>query len=183
MRRVLVALGALLLSMPALAGQLAGVTLPDTVDVGGTTLVLNGMGLRKKAVFKVYVGALYVAAKSSDERALITADGPRRMVMHFVRDVGKDKIVEGWREGFANNSPANEQALKPALDSFAALWPDMANGDEAVMTYLPGTGMSLAVKGKELGVIPSKAFADAVLACWIGPTPPTEELKTGLLGK
>jgi hypothetical protein len=43
--------------------------------------------------------------------------------------------------------------------------------------------MSLAVKGKELGVIPSKAFADAVLACWIGPTPPTEELKTGLLGK
>jgi hypothetical protein len=183
MRRFLVALAVLLLSVPATAGQLAGVTLPDSVDVNGTTLVLNGMGLRKKAVFKVYVGALYVAAKGTDAQALISADTPRRMVMHFVRDVGKDKIVEGWREGFTNNSPANVQALQPKLDEFAALWSDMANGDEAVMTYVQGTGLKLEIRGKELGVIPGEQFADAVLACWIGPNPPSEELKAGLLGK
>ena len=157
MRRFLVALGVLLLSVPAIAGQLAGVTLPDSVDVNGTTLVLNGMGLRKKAVFKVYVGALYVVAKGNDAQELITADTPRRMVMHFVRDVGKDKIVEGWREGFANNSPANAQALQPKLDEFAALWSDMANGDEAVMTYIQGTGLKLEIRGKELGVISGRA--------------------------
>ena len=183
MRRFLVTLAVFLLSVPAMAGQLAGVSLPDSVDVNGTTLVLNGMGLRKKAVFKVYVGALYVAAKGSEAQALISADTPRRMVMHFVRDVGKDKIVEGWREGFTNNSPANEQALQPKLDEFAALWTDMANGDEAVMTYVQGTGLTLEIRGKEVGVVQGKQFADAVLACWIGPNPPSEELKTGLLGK
>jgi hypothetical protein len=183
MRRFLVPVAAFLMSVPVIAGQLAGVSLPDSVDVNGTTLVLNGMGLRKKAVFKVYVGALYVAAKAGEAQTLIAADTPRRMVMHFVRDVGKDKIVEGWREGFANNSPANAQALQPKLDEFAALWQDMANGDEAVMTYVQGTGLKLQIRGKELGVIQGKQFADAVLACWIGPKPPTEELKEGLLGK
>jgi hypothetical protein len=183
MRRFLVALAVLLLSVPVFAGEMAGVTMPDSVDVNGTKLVLNGMGLRKKAIFKVYVGALYVAAKSNDAQTLISADTPRRMVMHFVRDVGKDKIVEGWREGFTNNSPANAQALQPKLDEFAALWQDMANGDEAVMTYVQGTGLKLEIRGKELGVVQSKQFADAVLACWIGPNPPTEELKVGLLGK
>ena len=183
MRRSLVTLAVLLLSVPAMAGQLAGVSLPDSVEVNGTTLVLNGMGLRKKAVFKVYVGALYVTAKSSDPAALTTPDTPRRMVMHFVRDVGKDKIVEGWREGFTSNSPADTHMLQQRLDEFAALWSDMANGDEAVMTYVPGTGLKLEIRGKEVGLVQGKQFADAVLACWLGPYPPSEDLKDGLLGK
>ena len=183
MRRVLGFVGALLVSVPMVAGELAGVTLPDSVQVNGTTLVLNGMGLRKKAVFKVYVGALYVAAKAGEAQTLIAADTPRRMVMHFVRDVGKDKITEAWREGFTNNSPANAAALAARLDEFAALWSDMASGDEAVMTYVPGTGLKLEIRGAELGVIQGKQFADAILACWIGPFPPSEELKDGLLGK
>ena len=42
------------------AASLAGVTLPDTVQVGSTTLVLNGMGLRTKFMVKVYVAGLYL---------------------------------------------------------------------------------------------------------------------------
>ena len=42
------------------AASLAGVTLPDTAQVAGTTLVLNGLGLRKKFVVKVYVAGLYL---------------------------------------------------------------------------------------------------------------------------
>jgi hypothetical protein len=30
---------------------------------------------------------------------------------------------------------------------------------------------------------PGKAFADALLAVWLGPKPPSEELKAGLLGR
>ena len=50
----------LLLAVPAGAGTLAGVTLPDTAQVAGKDLVLNGLGLRKKFVIKVYVGGLYL---------------------------------------------------------------------------------------------------------------------------
>jgi len=48
------------LGTAALAGELAGATLPDTLKAGEKTLKLNGLGLRKKAVFKVYVGGLYL---------------------------------------------------------------------------------------------------------------------------
>jgi hypothetical protein len=183
MRRVLVTLAALVLSVPAFAGSLAGVTLPDSVDVNGKSLVLNGMGLRKKAIFKVYVGALYLPAKSGDAAAVITLDEPKQMVMHFVRSVGKEKIAEAWKEGFANNSPADLATLQQRLDEFAGLWADMADGDEASMTYVPGTGLKLAIRGKDVGLIPGKQFADAVFACWLGPHPPSEDLRTGVLGK
>ncbi len=183
MRRVLVTLAAIVFSVPAMAGSLAGVTLPDSVDVNGKNLVLNGMGLRKKAIFKVYVAALYLPAKLSDAEAVIKLDEPKRMVMHFVRSVGKEKIAGGWKEGFENNSAADLAALQQRLDEFAALWADMADGDEATLTYVPGTGLKLEIRGKEVGLIQGKPFADAVLACWVGPHPPNEDLKTGVLGK
>ena len=54
---------------PAQAAELGGVELADTATVGDQTLVLNGLGLRKKAIFKVYVGGLYLPKKSSRRRA------------------------------------------------------------------------------------------------------------------
>jgi len=43
-----------------LGREVAGVKMPDTVTVEGKTLKLNGMGLRKKVMFKVYVAGLYL---------------------------------------------------------------------------------------------------------------------------
>lgn len=181
-RRLGLSLGMLVLVVPAWAGELAGVTLAETATVGDATLQLNGMGLRKKAIFKVYVGALYVMQKSSDAGAIIAADTPKRMVMHFVRTVGAEKITEGWREGVAANSPAAGAALQERLDKFCGWWVEMANGAEAVMTYVPGEGTHLEIAGKELGLIPGKDFADALFGVWIGSAPPTEDLKNGVLG-
>ena len=61
MRKAAPALLALLLALPASAGQLEGVRLPDQVSVSGRNLVLNGVGVREAAVFmvNVYVAGLY----------------------------------------------------------------------------------------------------------------------------
>ena len=45
------------------AATLAGVTLSDNAQVAGKTLVLNGLGVRKKFVVKVYVVGLYLEQK------------------------------------------------------------------------------------------------------------------------
>jgi hypothetical protein len=58
----------------ALAGELAGITLPDTLKTGDKTLKLNGLGLRKKSVFKVYVGGLYLESASKDGGAIVASD-------------------------------------------------------------------------------------------------------------
>ncbi|MCS7182128.1 MAG: chalcone isomerase family protein [Thermoanaerobaculum sp.] len=165
------------------AGELAGVTLPDRAVVGDTTLVLNGMGLRKKAVFKVYVGALYLAQKSSDPAAILAADAPRRMVMHFLRDVGKDRLVEAWQEGLSANAPTAQSKLASEFQRFLSFWRDVKEGEQVMMTYLPGKGTSVSFAGQEVGTIAGKEFADALLAVWLGPKPPSEELKAGILGK
>ncbi|MGQ9496536.1 MAG: chalcone isomerase family protein [Thermoanaerobaculaceae bacterium] len=51
------------------------------------------------------------------------------------------------------------------------------------MTYIPGRGTTVTFGGKEVGTIEGKAFADALLAVWLGPKPPSADLKAGLLGK
>ena len=83
------ALAAVVPARPAAAKELAGVTMPDTLTVAGKTLKLNGMGLRKKMGFKVYVGGLYLEAPSSDAKAILAADAPKALKMHFLRSVDR----------------------------------------------------------------------------------------------
>ncbi len=185
---VLVLLAVAVLGLAAVAAELEGVSLPNTVSVGGATLHLNGMGARiKKVAFihvKVYVAGLYVAEKSTDPAKLVAADAPKQLVMHFLyKEVGKDKLLEGWNEGFTKNSGDKAAALKPRIDKFNGFWSDMKTGDRAVLTYVPGAGTKVEIKGQEMGVIEGKDFADALFSIWLGQSPPNEELKNGLLGK
>ena len=40
--------------------DVGGVRVPDTAKIGNAELALNGAGIRTRAIFKVYVGALYL---------------------------------------------------------------------------------------------------------------------------
>jgi hypothetical protein len=167
---------------PALAKDVAGVNVAESAAVGDAKLVLNGAGLRSKAIFKVYVGSLYVVTPSKDPKKLLASDTARRQVMHFLRDVDATAIVGAWREGFTANAP--NPALQSRLDTFCTYWTNVKEGDVAAMTYVPGTGTTLTINGKARGApVPGKDFADAVLLGWIGPTPPSDDLKNGVLGK
>lgn len=166
-----------------LAGTLAGVTLPDTVRAGGKTLVLNGLGLRKKYMVKVYVAGLYLEQKSADPAAILKADAPKRVVMHFVRGVTKNQIVDGFNESFENNAPEAKQTMKAEIDQFLGAFDSVKDGDEIFLTYLPGTGTTVAINGKEMLTIASPAFAPVLLSVWLGPRPPSAEMKEGLLGR
>ena len=180
--------GVFLLSFASAVGvgavELAGVSLPDSVQVAGSTLKLNGVGIRKKVIIKVYVGGLYLPAPNADPAAILAADEPRQMIMQFVyKEVEAAKVTEAFREGFANNSAASLSTLQARLDAFCALWPSMRAGDRAVMTYVPGNGTTLVINGKELGRSDGKDFADALFAVWLGQKPADSRLNQGLLGQ
>ena len=57
-----------------------------------------------------------------------------------------------------------------------------STGDDIVLTYVPGRGTVVSVKGAEKGVIEGKDFADALFSVWLGPNPVQEDLKLALLG-
>ena len=168
---------------PLAAATLAGVTMPDTGKAGDQQLVLNGMALRSKAVFKVYVAGLYLPAKEHDWQKVLAADTPRRTVMHWLRSVGKEQICEAWNEGLEANTPNASAEIKQNFQSLCGLMEDAKAGDRLSFTYVPGTGVEVAVNDKVKGTLGAKPFADALFACWIGPKPgPGEAFRDGLMG-
>jgi chalcone isomerase-like protein len=167
--------------VPGRAAELAGATLPDTLSAGDKTLKLNGLGLRKKAVFKVYVGGLYLESPSKDAGGILASDQARAIRMHFLRDLTKVQLVEAFQEGFEANAK-DKAGQKAAFDKMLALVPDVKEGETLTFAYVPGKGTTLRVGDKDLGAFEGKGFADAVFAIWLGAKPPSEDLKKGMLG-
>jgi chalcone isomerase-like protein len=183
MRIVYTSLLALLLALPAGAGTLAGVTMPDKADAKGQSLVLNGMGLRSKFFIKVYVGGLYLAQKEKAAAKIISADAPRRMVMHFLYSVSKDQMCEAWEEGLTQNTPNASAEVKKSFMTLCSWMEPIPKGNELVLTYVPGEGTHVEVNGKMKGTLPGKPTSDAILDTWIGPDPaPGADFKKAVLG-
>src|SRR5512146_433182 len=74
------------------AREVAGVSMPEVVSVGGRKLRLNGMGVGKKLLSKVYVVGLYLEKPTRDARAAITTDEAKRIVLLMLRDVSRKKF-------------------------------------------------------------------------------------------
>lgn len=183
-RVLLLAAAFALVSAPTLAATCEEVEFPDRVSVGGGALVLNGLGLRKATIFnvRVYVAGLYLPNKSSESGPILGDGGPWRLVLRFLRDVDGEDLHEALQEGFEKIG-ADRAQLQPRIDSLKGLVGDVAEGQSLAFTAEPGAGVMVALDGAEKGVVPGADFAAALLAIWLGPSPPNEELKTGLLGE
>lgn len=147
----------------------------------GVALKLNGLGLREATFLAVdvYVAALYVVQPSHEPHALIYGDSTTRVVMRFVRDVSMEEVRDELNTGLSDNAPRADKAKKKA---FLALLKPLSEGDTLTFTYRPGQGLTVEGPGGVWGTIDGLAFARAVLSTLIGPEPPNEGLKEGLLG-
>ena len=101
-RRLLIVCALVLVAAPAGAKKVSRKGFPSTVTVGGEKLVLNGVGMREATMFKVdvYRGALYLPAKSSDAKAILSQETAFMIDMKFLREVEKDKLTGAWTDGF-----------------------------------------------------------------------------------
>ncbi|HVP50126.1 MAG TPA: chalcone isomerase family protein [Candidatus Bathyarchaeia archaeon] len=186
MRRVLLALSLVtvvwIATLALHAASLAGVTLPDSQQVAGKSLVLNGLGLRTKMFVKVYVAGLYLEQKSSDASAIMKSDSAKRIVMHFLYHPSKSQMVDAFKEGFQDNAPDAVKSIEPDLNKLYGALQDLKAGDEMVFTYVPATGTTLAINGQDKLTIAGEPFEQALLSVWLGPKPPTADVKKGMLG-
>jgi hypothetical protein len=156
------------------------VTLADT----GTQLQLNGIGMRTKLFFDIYIGALYTksAAKTRDE--VQAQEGPKRVLMHFIYDeVGAEKLVSGWTEGFEGNQSEDQlKVLSERLKKFNSMFSTVHAGDVVLLDYIPGKGTLVKIRGEEKGVIEGEDFYSALLDVWLGDEPADDDLKEAMLG-
>jgi len=177
---------AMLIALPALARDVAGVTLPErlTLHDDDTLLVLNGAGIRRKFFFKIYVGALYLPHTATTAGAVLAEKGPKRVRMVFLYDeVPREKLTAGWKEGFeANQDTAVQAALRSRLNRFNALFPDLTRGDVVDLDYLPGRGTQVWINDRLAGTIEGPDFNRALLAVWLGDEPADDDLREAMLG-
>ena len=182
-KKLILVFVAVMIVLPLAGGVLKGVKMDDSITVDGKTMLLNGMALRKKMIFKVYVAGLYLPAKEKSAEKILGADAARVTIMHFLRSVGAGKINGGWYDGLEDNTPDHSKELKAKFDVLAKYMEKMKNGGKIVFTYLPEKGTIVKVNGNVKGTIEGKDFADALFACWIGEKPgPGKSFKEDLLG-
>jgi len=182
MRRIAVALSFLLLSSHAFALDIAGVNVPPTVVIQQKTLSLNGAGIRKRFLFKVYVGSLYTERKVTTPAQLLADPGDKLVRMNFVyKKVDKGDIVKAFAEGLENNSPAVARSAeaKAFLSWFTA---DFVAGDTVDISLSADGTVAASHNGKTLGTVRSPALVQGVLLIWFGEKPADGDLKKGMLG-
>lgn len=183
MRRIAIFLLSLCTVVGASAADLGGVTVPDSAQVAGANLVLNGIGLRKKFFVKIYVGGLYLPQKSGDADAIVAATTPDRILMHMIYEVSKEQFADAWHEDFKANNPDKFDALHDQIEQFIAWFSDSKKDDVVTMDYVPGQGTQISWNGTFRGNIPGEDFHKALLRVFLGPKPPTSDLQDGMLGK
>ncbi len=143
-----------------------------------------GTGLRKKMIFKVYAACFYVDRQidltESPQKTAIAGDFAKKIVMHFLRDVGEDKIGGAFRDGIRKSLP---EGSDEAVDLFVGFFTQkVMKGETIELDYLPGMGLSAQQAGIELGRIDDLDVIASIWATWFGDKPISDDLKRGLLG-
>ena len=186
MKKISLLLFSYLLTSPAFSVTIANIDIPEVISHSdqSTKLVLNGAGIRSKFIFDIYIGALYLEKKVSTAEAVYNQTGEKRVSMHFLyREVSKDKLVDGWNEGFENNlSKKDYIAIKPRLVDFNNMFTTVKKGDVINIDFIPTTGTVVMINNKNMGTITGDDFYTALLKVWLGNDPADSNLKSAMLG-
>jgi hypothetical protein len=175
--------------MPARAAtvDVAGVPLEDRITLSGSPLVLNGAGVRYKAVFQVYAAGLYLTAKVNTTDGVLAANGPKRITLTMLRDIDSAEFGKLFSRGMEDNMErAAFSKLIPGVLRMSQIFADykkLNKGDNVQIDWVPGTGTVLTIRGKVEGEpFKEPEFFNALMRIWLGPKPADWQLKDALLG-
>lgn len=166
----------------ALLAQEKEITLPLKKEIAGLELLLNGTGIRKATVFKikVYEAGLYLSKKSKIEDEVISGPLPKHIELHFLREVEAQKLRETWPNSFKDNN-TNYSEVQDRVLTLNNAMKDLKKGDVLSFTFLANHTTQCSINKVLAITIPGEDFQKALLRVWLGPQPPNEDLKSGLL--
>jgi hypothetical protein len=165
-----------------MSAEKSGQKFKDSITVEGKKLVLNGLGVRLASFFnvEVYIGALYLGKRTSDPKAVLSSTLPKKMIMTFVRDVERGKIVDAWELSIKINFKDPDK-YKKSFEEFKKGLTAMKEGESLVITLLEKGVKLKSTSGKEV-FVKDPGFSRNLPLVWVGEKPPNKEVKTGVLG-
>ena len=189
----LFAAAALLVASGAFAQPVtvSGVKFDDASDVKGAKVVLNGAGVRYKAVFKVYAAGLYLPKKAGSPEEVLAMPGAKKMNITMLREIDSAELGKLFSRGMEDNmEKAAFSKLVPGVMRMSQLFSDCKKlnaGDNFTIEWVPGTGTIITVSNpkcpKDMEPFKEPEFYNALLRIWLGPNPADWKLKDALLGK
>jgi long-chain acyl-CoA synthetase len=184
LQRMMVTVLAYAFATLAIGAEVGGVKLDDKATVGGQELVLNGAAVRVRAIFKVYVGSLYLPAKATTLDAVL-AKGPRRIQMNLLRNLSADQLSDALSDGLKdNNSEAELAAVKAQTDQMVATmkgFGEVKEGNVVTIDFVDGA-TKIGFNGQAKATIAGEAFNQALTKVWLGEKPAQADLKKAMLG-
>jgi hypothetical protein len=165
------------------AAEIDGVMMPDTQDVAGTHLVLNGAAVRTYSFLRIhiYVAGLYLERRSSDAEEIMGSNQSKLLHFVFERHIDAEDARKSWREDFDRNCRPPCHLPTEATDRFLAAVPSVQKGDTGTLVFT-GQGLNILLNEKLIGQVPDPSFVRVILSTFIGAYPVTAALKRGLLG-
>lgn len=185
-RLVVPALLTALLSLPltALAVTVNETRVPDTLNLGGQLLTLNGTGVRNKYFIDLYVGALYLPRNVDDANSILVADEPMALRLAIVSDrITSERMRESSLEGFEHATHGRTAPLQHDIEAFLDAYREpIRTGDVFELRYMPGAGTDIVKNDKVVTTIKGLAFKQALFGIWLCDEPAQTSLREGLLG-
>jgi len=168
--------------------EISGVRFEPRVQLGGHSVVLNGLGLRARSILKGYAAGLYLSQRTTAADQAVAQAGPKRLQIRMMLDVPVAEFVKAFHKGVDRNTPVDQHAgLADRMAAFDAQMQPLGKvhtGDTVNLDYVPGKGMVMTHNGKVTGdAIPGADFYSAILLIFLGDKPVDDRLKQGLLGQ
>lgn len=175
----------LAMSVLSFGAKVAGVEVAETIKVNEKELVLNGVGIRKKAILSLYVGSLYVEEKTTDKTSVINGEGEMSIRLDIVSGlISNDAMREAVEEGFEAATTDEELAkLQDRIDGFVEVFSEeITKGDQFAFDYISGQGVVAYKNGELLTTVEGIDFKEALYGIWLGEKPADKKLKKAMMG-
>ena len=167
------------------AGNIEGVTIPDSITINGQSLRLNGAGLREISLLgvpiKLYVASLYTPAMVHTLDEVLASPRPIEINFTFLKGVSRSIVESSWRNQFAHNATYTYPGFDRDQKTFISLLGNLDEKGRDTVLFLPGETQVLD-QGKLMGTIQGANFQRAFFSLLFGEKPISQKLKVHLLG-
>lgn len=169
--------------------KLEGMSIEDSMEVSGTKLLLNGVGVRKRGYFKTELVALYLPQKVRSLAEVSKLTGPKRIHIVTLKELTGGTLSRYFISDF--KVEATEDEFKQLINEVALIggyYGDMRalnRGDVVNIDWLPDKqGIIAYVNGKPMGVpMKSELMYSVLLRMMVAPSNSTKEYRDALMSR
>ncbi len=165
--------------------KLAGIELPQKINLNNVDLFLNGAAIRSKFFIQTYIISLYSATKITDEKIAIVSAIERSLRMQIITPLATSKAVSeniqnGMKDGLGSLYYQQEdlvEDLRRVIENSGVQFKD------TIDIYYTAKG-ELKLYKNELEIYSNKdgkLFAETIFNMYVGKQPKDRKIKEALL--